>query len=210
MSKKSSEIIMIVAMTESGLIGRGGGLPWKCSLDMKWFQDKTTGWPLIVGKNTAAGMPVFPLRNRPCGLVWKDAGADCKLVSGQIFKSLAGAINGFGNFDKIFLAGGAELYHSALTAETPLVDTVIKTTFPDGHCDGDVYFKDMSLIGEPHFSLAEALWYSRFAESGPGFYTEKGGYNLKDGKMPGTFRDCEKNDTRFPWICFETWKRRTK
>src|SRR5213593_4685747 len=43
---------LIVAMTRSGLIGRGGQLPWKLSADLKRFKSLTMGHHLIMGRKT--------------------------------------------------------------------------------------------------------------------------------------------------------------
>src|SRR6266446_6555175 len=43
---------LIVAMTRSGVIGRGGQLPWKLSADLKRFKTLTMGHHLIMGRKT--------------------------------------------------------------------------------------------------------------------------------------------------------------
>jgi dihydrofolate reductase len=43
---------LIVAMTRAGVIGRGGGLPWKLSTDLKRFKSLTMGHHLIMGRKT--------------------------------------------------------------------------------------------------------------------------------------------------------------
>src|SRR5437879_3602599 len=43
---------LIVAMTRSGVIGRGGQLPWKLSADLKRFKSLTMGHHLIMGRKT--------------------------------------------------------------------------------------------------------------------------------------------------------------
>jgi dihydrofolate reductase len=43
---------LIVAMTRRGVIGRGGGLPWKLSADLKRFKALTMGHHLLMGRKT--------------------------------------------------------------------------------------------------------------------------------------------------------------
>lgn len=43
---------LIVAMTRSGVIGRGGGLPWRLSADLKRFKGLTMGHHLVMGRKT--------------------------------------------------------------------------------------------------------------------------------------------------------------
>ena len=50
-------LIGIVAMTESGLIGRGDGLPWHIPDDLRFFRSLTLNKTLIAGRKTWEGMP---------------------------------------------------------------------------------------------------------------------------------------------------------
>ena len=50
-------LIGIVAMTESGLIGKGDGLPWHIPDDLKFFRKLTEGKTLVAGRNTWENMP---------------------------------------------------------------------------------------------------------------------------------------------------------
>ena len=45
-------IIGIVATDRAGAIGRGGGLPWHYSADMKFFKGLTTGHACVMGRRT--------------------------------------------------------------------------------------------------------------------------------------------------------------
>ena len=48
-----SEIALIAALTEDGVIGRDGGLPWRIPADLKRFKAITMGKP-------PQGAPEFP------------------------------------------------------------------------------------------------------------------------------------------------------
>src|SRR6187200_1697011 len=48
---------LIVAMTRSGVIGRGETLPWKLSADLKRFKSLTMGHHVIMGRKTYASLP---------------------------------------------------------------------------------------------------------------------------------------------------------
>lgn len=50
-------LIGVVAMTESGLIGKGDGLPWHIPDDLKFFRKLTEGKTLVAGRNTWENMP---------------------------------------------------------------------------------------------------------------------------------------------------------
>jgi dihydrofolate reductase len=187
-------------MTESGLVGAGGAMPWKSSVDSRWFRMQTGAWPVIFGRRAAESMPTFPLRNRPCAVISSklrpsDDRAD-------IFSDLSSACVHFRNFDNIFVAGGVRLYETALAAEKPwdpgepMIDYVVATIFPDGYADGDVYmgFDALARICR-NFSL---LWSGELK------------YDLKSKKYAESSRNCgvkdlsvRDGDTLFPWIRFE-------
>ena len=43
---------LIVAMTRDGVIGRGGGLPWRLSADLQRFKSLTMGHHIVMGRKT--------------------------------------------------------------------------------------------------------------------------------------------------------------
>src|SRR5256714_10466324 len=45
-------IIGIVAVDRNAAIGKGGGLPWHYSADMKFFKEQTTGSACVMGYRT--------------------------------------------------------------------------------------------------------------------------------------------------------------
>jgi dihydrofolate reductase len=56
-------IIGIVAVDRAGAIGKGGGLPWHYSADLKFFKEQTTGNACVMGYTTWASLKK-PLPNR--------------------------------------------------------------------------------------------------------------------------------------------------
>jgi dihydrofolate reductase len=49
-------IIGIVAVDKNHAIGKGGGLPWHYSADMKFFKRQTTGHACVMGRRTWASL----------------------------------------------------------------------------------------------------------------------------------------------------------
>ncbi|HZT46922.1 MAG TPA: dihydrofolate reductase, partial [Hyphomicrobiaceae bacterium] len=45
-------IALVVAVAENGVIGRGGGLPWRLPSDLQRFRKLTLGKPLVMGRRT--------------------------------------------------------------------------------------------------------------------------------------------------------------
>lgn len=56
-------IIGIVAIDRNGAIGKGGGLPWHYSADLKFFKEQTTGNACVMGYKTWLTLKK-PLPNR--------------------------------------------------------------------------------------------------------------------------------------------------
>ena len=213
------EICVIAAMTESGLVGRGDGMPWRSSLDFKWFQQNTMGYPLLFGRRTAIGMTKgpggFPLKNRPCAVLSRQM-TSAALISPKggapVFNDLDEACQYYSNFDKIFIAGGPSIYREALTSnkpwielvDRPLVDTVILTTFPDGYCDGDVYFKQSELMDDSDFFLSGEETFKLNGCQYQPLYTPAKMLKKTDGHI------LKETDTPFLTVRFEIWRRRER
>ena len=47
----------IVAVSEDGVIGRNGDLPWRLSADLKWFKKITMGHTILMGRKTWDSLP---------------------------------------------------------------------------------------------------------------------------------------------------------
>jgi dihydrofolate reductase len=56
-------LVLVAAVAENGVIGRGGQLPWKIPGDLKRFKEITIGKPVIMGRRTYESMG-GPLRDR--------------------------------------------------------------------------------------------------------------------------------------------------
>src|SRR5262245_15663338 len=65
-------LALIVAVSENGVIGKGGTLPWRIPEDMRWFKEKTIGKPCIIGRKTWESFPKRPLPNRPNIIITRD------------------------------------------------------------------------------------------------------------------------------------------
>lgn len=47
-----TDIALVVAVAENGVIGRDGDLPWRLSSDLKRFKADTMGKPVVMGRKT--------------------------------------------------------------------------------------------------------------------------------------------------------------
>jgi len=206
---QKTEKRMIIAKTaDKHLVGRGSGLPWHSSLDFKLFVQTTMGRPIIVGKNTADGMPVFPLKNRPgCIISSTIPGQLLRGNNGEIrvFPNLISACNALANYSEIYIAGGPTLYKSAL--KEGMIDTIVMTEFPDGYCDGDVYLDEetVRLMSSENFQLAFRTRYELHKTMAyyPSSWENNMGFAAESMVEPHSLKQ---NDTPFPWIEFKIFK----
>lgn len=130
-----SRIALIVAMSENGVIGNEGRLPWRIPEDMRWFKERTIGKPCIMGRKTWESFPKRPLPDRPNILVTRDrsyqaAGAS---VTHSFAEAVAVAKQLMPDAEEIMVLGGAEIYAVAL----PLAERVYLTRV-HASIEGDV------------------------------------------------------------------------
>ena len=57
-------LAIVAARARNGVIGRGGGLPWRLKGDMALFKATTLGKPVIMGRKTWDSLPRKPLPGR--------------------------------------------------------------------------------------------------------------------------------------------------
>ena len=79
-----------VARARGGVIGRGDGLPWRLSTDLKHFKALTLGKPVIMGRKTWDSLPRKPLPGRMNLVLSKDGSFDP--AGALVFESFAEAV----------------------------------------------------------------------------------------------------------------------
>jgi dihydrofolate reductase len=126
-------VSLIVAMTRGGVIGRGGGLPWRLSADLKRFKSLTMGHAIIMGRKTWDSLG-RPLPGRKSIVVTRQPSLDCPpevVVVHGLDQALASAAADGG----AFVIGGGELFREAL----PLAQRMYVTWVEAGTM-GDTFF----------------------------------------------------------------------
>ncbi|MCL2044633.1 MAG: dihydrofolate reductase [Treponema sp.] len=132
------DIIIIAAMAENGVIGRNNALPWSLKEDLARFRELTLGWPCIMGRKTWESLPKRPLPGRLNIVVSQSLSANTApetIAPALVFPSLQGAIKHCYRHEKVFICGGASIYHEALEFATTIELTQIHR-----HYEGDVFF----------------------------------------------------------------------
>lgn len=125
-----SELVLVVAAAENGVIGQDGKIPWHISDDLKRFKALTMGAPIVMGRKTWDSLPRKPLPGRTNIVVTRQPGwvAEGAVTAHSLQEAIAKA----GGAEEIFVIGGAEIYAAALPLATAIELTEVHAAF-----DGD-------------------------------------------------------------------------
>ena len=126
-----SEIVLVVAIADNGVIGKDGVIPWHISEDLKRFKALTLGQTVVMGRKTWDSLPRKPLPGRVNVVItrqkeWK---ADGAVTASSLEQAIAAATGA------VMVIGGAEIYRQALPPATRIELTEVHKAF-----DGDATF----------------------------------------------------------------------
>jgi dihydrofolate reductase len=131
-------VTLVVAVGANGVIGVGGGLPWRLPADLAHFKQLTLGHVLVMGRATYESIG-RPLPGRTTIVLTREPGWSADGV--EVAHSLEAAIERAHQLDdEVFLVGGATVYAEAL--ESGLVDLMCVTRVAASP-DGDTFFPDV-------------------------------------------------------------------
>lgn len=127
-----SEIVLVVAIADNGVIGKDGGIPWHISEDLKRFKALTLNHTIVMGRKTWDSLPRKPLPGRVNVVVtrqkdWRAEGAITASSLGQATAGTSGTV---------MVIGGAEIYERALPLASRIELTEVHKNF-----DGDARFE---------------------------------------------------------------------
>jgi dihydrofolate reductase len=147
-------VSLIVAVSENGVIGRDGGLPWRLSADLKHFKGTTMGHHLIIGRRTWDEVGK-PLPGRAMVVITRSRRFAPEDV--RVAHSLEQALDIAHDDDEPFIGGGAQIYRRAL--ENELVDRIYLTRV-HAEVEGDTFLpkldlEDWELVSEEHHETDE-------------------------------------------------------
>ena len=124
-------------MTRSGIIGKGGGLPWRLPEEMGHFKRTTMGHTLVMGRKTFESIG-RPLPGRDTVVVSRTM---AERTGFRVCRSLEEGLAEAGCRETdVFVAGGAEVYRQAM----PLVDRLL-VSYVDGDYEGETVFPEIEL-----------------------------------------------------------------
>jgi dihydrofolate reductase len=135
------KVVLVAAIGENGVIGRGGQLPWKLRSDLQHFRRVTTNHPIIMGRKTYASIGrVLPERTNIVVTRDPDFTAPGTVVATGMDATFAYALEDARKrgVDAVMVIGGSDIF--ALT----MADAdVLEITRVHAAPDGDVTFPEI-------------------------------------------------------------------
>jgi dihydrofolate reductase len=132
------DIVLLAAIAENGVIGRGNALPWRLKSDMQHFRACTMGKPVIMGRKTYLTIGK-PLQGRTTIVVSRDQTfAAPGIVAAASLEAAIAVARGDAlrrNADAIVVAGGADIYAQVMPLAARLDITHVHK-----QVDGDARF----------------------------------------------------------------------
>lgn len=131
-------ISLIVAVSENGVIGRNGSLPWRLSSDLKTFRGLTMDKPIVMGRRTFQSIGKA-LDGRDNIVVTRDPEfiaegvSTCDTVTDAL--TLARVLATTRGADEIMVIGGVGVFDAAL----PVADRIYLTRV-HANVEGDRHF----------------------------------------------------------------------
>ncbi|MFG1298332.1 dihydrofolate reductase [Xanthobacter sp. V3C-3] len=137
--KSRHPLALVVAVSENGVIGSGGGLPWRLPSDLKRFRALTWGKPLLMGRRTfeSIGRPLpgrtsVVISSDPAFAVPEGVRTATSLAAGLAEADAAADAMGA---DEIMVIGGEQVFRETL----PLAG-LLHLTQVHAAPEGDVHF----------------------------------------------------------------------
>jgi len=130
---------IVVAVSENGIIGRDGDMPWRLSTDLKRFKALTLGKPVVMGRKTYDSIGK-PLPGRPNIAISRQSAAVAN-PDVHMARSLTEAISLAEDLAKqngeseICIIGGGQIYEQAIDLADRLCVTHVETAV-----EGDTSF----------------------------------------------------------------------
>lgn len=130
---------IVVAVSENGVIGREGDMPWRLSTDLKRFKALTLGKPVIMGRKTydSIGKPLpgranIVISRQAVGIEHPDVRMAHSLTEAM---DVAEEVAGSNGENEICIVGGGQIYAQAMELADRLCVTHVETTV-----EGDTFF----------------------------------------------------------------------
>ena len=132
---KNQIVNAIYAVSENGVIGKDNDLPWKLRDDLKFFMNKTMGYPIIMGRKSFESLgKALPKRRNV--VITRQANYAADKV--EVVSSLEAAMELLQEEPEIFITGGAGVYKESI--EKGYVNKIYETLV-HAEVEGDTFFE---------------------------------------------------------------------
>lgn len=114
----TAEVGLVWAQSTSGVIGRGGDIPWRVPEDLARFKEVTLGHTVVMGRRTWESLPkaVRPLPGRRNVVLSRQA--DFTADGAEVVGSLEAALSSAATEPETWVIGGEQIYLLALPHAT--------------------------------------------------------------------------------------------
>ena len=121
---------LVWAQSTSGVIGRGGDIPWRVPEDLARFKRVTMGHTVVMGRRTWDSLParVRPLPGRRNVVLSRQA--DFMADGAEVVASLEAALSVSGTEPETWVIGGAQIYVLALPYASRCEVTEVEVDLP--------------------------------------------------------------------------------
>lgn len=115
---RRTEVGLVWAQSTSGVIGRGGGIPWDVPEDLARFKEVTMGHTVVMGRRTWDSLPtrVRPLPGRRNVVLSREDGFAAE--GAQVVGALDAAFGVAEGEPAMWVIGGGQVYLAALPYAT--------------------------------------------------------------------------------------------
>lgn len=155
------KVIVIAAVSQDGVYGKGDMIPWKIPAEMRHFKEQTTGHTVVMGRRTWESLPpkFRPLPNRDNMIVTNTP--EYVAEGASIVKSVQQAFE-TAKTEKVFLIGGYDIWYYGMSVADEALITEVRKDFNDGSLDLRVAHE----LLHPDEKWGYSLEGSRFDNSG--------------------------------------------
>ncbi|MGD1282073.1 dihydrofolate reductase [Mycobacterium seoulense] len=143
-----TDLGLVWAQSTSGIIGRGGDIPWRVPEDLARFKELTIGHTVVMGRRTWESLPakVRPLPGRRNVVLSRRS--DFAAAGAQVVESLDAALAGSGDEPETWVIGGEQVYLLALPRATRCEVTEVEVDLRRDDDDALAPVLDDSWLGE--------------------------------------------------------------
>ena len=158
-ARPPKRVVLVAAVADNGVIGRGGRLPWRIPEDMAHFRKVTTGHVVVMGRKTFESLG-RPLPRRTNVVVTRQPGwvADGVVVAHSLEVALEVAA---GHDGDVMVIGGGEIYQQAMAHADAQVLTEVHDS-PEGDARFPAFEPDewLEVDREKHDGF-DFVWWER-------------------------------------------------